>query len=187
MTLSPGSNSYPQNLQFSQVQFTLATRLRTDRIPLCSSALKSKQNHGPQKKNSQGVPPTPGFYKKNIKSPHLNSSVSCSVLLCFSKTGTSANAGPHYQKLYARVTHIWGNRGGQSNRSAMRGPRPGRTALVITVPPASGKYAWTRAYFGLVFADWVTVLVGSTFAAACTRDRVTKHSQMRSLVVKTFF
>lgn len=48
-------------------------------------------------------------------------------------SGTSANAGPHYQKLYARVTHIWGNRRGQPNRSAMRGPHPERTAFVITV------------------------------------------------------
>lgn len=56
------------------------------------------------------------------------------------KPGTSANAGPHYQKLYARVTHIWGNRKGQPNRSAMRGPHLERTASLITVPPASGKY-----------------------------------------------
>ena len=33
--------------------------------------------------------------------------------------GTSANAGPHYQKLYARVTHIRGNRRSQPSRSAM--------------------------------------------------------------------
>ena len=56
------------------------------------------------------------------------------------KPGTSANAGPHYQKLYARVTHIWGNRKGQPNRSAMRGPHLERTASLITVPPASGKF-----------------------------------------------
>ena len=56
------------------------------------------------------------------------------------KPGTSANAGPHYQKLFARVTHIWGNRKGQPNRSAMRGPHLERTASLITVPPASGKY-----------------------------------------------
>ena len=58
--------------------------------------------------------------------------------------GTSANAGPHYQKLYARVTHIWGNRKGQPNRSAMKGPHLERTASLITVPPASGKYAIFR-------------------------------------------
>lgn len=56
------------------------------------------------------------------------------------EAGTSANAGPHYQKLYARVTHIWGNRKGQPDRSAMKGPHLERTASLITVPPASGKY-----------------------------------------------
>lgn len=55
-------------------------------------------------------------------------------------SGASANAGPHYQKLYARVTHIWGNRKGQPDPSAMKGPRLERTASLITVPPASGKY-----------------------------------------------
>lgn len=60
-------------------------------------------------------------------------------------SGTSANAGPHYQKLYARVTHIWGNRKGQPSPSAMKGPRLERTASLITVPPASGKYAF-QAY-----------------------------------------
>ena len=38
------------------------------------------------------------------------------------EAGTSANAGPHYQKLYARVTHIWGNRTGEPDPSAMKGP-----------------------------------------------------------------
>ena len=42
--------------------------------------------------------------------------------------GTSANAGPHYQKLYARVTHIRGNRRSQPSRSAMKGPHPERTS-----------------------------------------------------------
>ena len=55
-------------------------------------------------------------------------------------SGASANAGPHYQKLYARVTHIWGNRKGQPDPSAMKGPRLERTASLITVPPASGKF-----------------------------------------------
>ena len=66
--------------------------------------------------------------------------------LCFGElnqhtfSGASANAGPHYQKLYARVTHVWGNRKGQPDRSAMKGPRLERTASLITVPPASGKF-----------------------------------------------
>ena len=63
------------------------------------------------------------------------------VLFVF-KSGVSANAVPHYQKLRTRVTHIWGNRKGQPNRSAMERPRPERTSLVIKVPPVPGKYAW---------------------------------------------
>lgn len=56
-------------------------------------------------------------------------------------TGESANAVPHTEKLRARVTHIWGNRRGQPDRSAMERPRPGRSAFLITDPPAPGKYA----------------------------------------------
>ena len=54
-------------------------------------------------------------------------------------SGASANAGPHYQKLYARVTHICGNHKGQPDPSAMKGPCLERTASSITVPPTSGK------------------------------------------------
>ena len=49
---------------------------------------------------------------------------------------------PDYQKLRARVTHIWGNRRGQPNRSAMEGSHPGGTAFRITVTPTPGKYAY---------------------------------------------
>ena len=63
------------------------------------------------------------------------------------KQGDSANAVPHYQKLRTRVTHIWGNRKGQPNRSAMERPRPGRTAVWITVSPVPGKYAVLRVAF----------------------------------------
>ena len=53
---------------------------------------------------------------------------------------------PDYQKLRVRVTHIWGNRKGQPNRSAMEGPHPGGTALRITVAPTPGKYGcWLLA------------------------------------------
>ena len=55
-------------------------------------------------------------------------------------SGASANTGPHYQKLYARVIHIWGNCKGQPDPSAMKGPHLERTASLITVPPASGKF-----------------------------------------------
>ena len=47
--------------------------------------------------------------------------------------GDSANAVPHYQKLCARVTHIWGNRRGQPNRSAMERSHPRGTTFVIMV------------------------------------------------------
>lgn len=56
-------------------------------------------------------------------------------------SGDSANAVPHTEKLRTRVTHIWGNRSRQPNRSAMEGPLTGGTALLITVSPVPGKYA----------------------------------------------
>ena len=62
------------------------------------------------------------------------------IFMCNYK-GDSANAVPHYQKLRTRVTHIWGNRRGQPNRSAMERPHPGGTAFRITVSPVPGKYA----------------------------------------------
>ena len=55
--------------------------------------------------------------------------------------GESANAVPRYHKLRTRVTHIWGNRRRQPNRSAMGGPQPGGTAFLITVSSVPGKYA----------------------------------------------
>ena len=55
--------------------------------------------------------------------------------------GKSANAVPHYQKLRTRVTHIWGNRRGQPNLSAMERPHPGGTSFVIKVSSVPGKYA----------------------------------------------
>ena len=47
--------------------------------------------------------------------------------------GDSANAVPRYQKLHARVTHIWGNRRGQHCRSAMAG-------LALGEPPSWSWY-----------------------------------------------
>ena len=73
-----------------------------------------------------------------------------SFSVCINWKGTSANAGPHYQKLYARVTHIWGNRRSQPSRSAMRGPHPERTSYMIKVPLASGKYALAGANVALI-------------------------------------
>ena len=63
----------------------------------------------------------------------------------YSEAGTSVNAGPHYQKLYARVTHFWGNRKGQPDRSAMKGPHLERTPSLITAPPPSGKFVIVKA------------------------------------------
>jgi len=48
-----------------------------------------------------------------------------------SKKGTSADAGPHYQKLYGRVTDVCGNRRGQPMRSAMQKPRSERNPSLI--------------------------------------------------------
>ena len=64
----------------------------------------------------------------------------CFLLVCF-YSGVSANADPHTNKLRTRVTHIWGYRRRQLNRSAMGEPLPGETACMITVFPVPGKYA----------------------------------------------
>ena len=61
--------------------------------------------------------------------------------------GESANAVPNSHKLCSRVSHIWGNRRGQPNRSAMERPRPGGTSLLIKVSPEPGKYAELVIYF----------------------------------------
>ncbi|KAK3739361.1 hypothetical protein RRG08_041680 [Elysia crispata] len=55
-------------------------------------------------------------------------------------TGDSANAVPLTKKLRTRVTHIWGDRRVQPNRSAMEGPRPGQTSWLIKVPPVPDGY-----------------------------------------------
>ena len=54
--------------------------------------------------------------------------------------GVSADADPHYQKLYGRVTDVCGNRRGQPRPSAMQEPRPGRNPSVIRFASPSGKY-----------------------------------------------
>ena len=120
-------------------KFQLTVYQRVTTAGLTHNHDKTKQ------KFDKGSPPiTHSQTKKNTRT-HTHTlpinHLTGKVISFLQKEGTSANAGPHYHKLYARVTHIWGNRGGQSNRSAMKGPRPGRTALLITVPPASGKYA----------------------------------------------
>jgi len=72
--------------------------------------------------------------------------------------GASADAGPHYQKLYGRVTSVCGNRRGQPKRSAMQEPHPGRNTLVIIFTSPSGKYDFI--YF------WKSHVVAS-FSYAC--------------------
>jgi hypothetical protein len=66
------------------------------------------------------------------------------VSFSFVYSGVSANADPHTNKLRTRVTHIWGYRRRQLNRSAMGEPLPGETACMITVFPVPGKYAWVH-------------------------------------------
>jgi hypothetical protein len=55
--------------------------------------------------------------------------------------GVSADADPHYQKLYGRVTDVCSNRRGQPSPSAMKEPRPGRNPSLIRFASPSGKYA----------------------------------------------
>ena len=64
--------------------------------------------------------------------------------------GSSAYAGPRYQKLYGRVIRVWNNRRGQPKRSAMQEPRPGRSPLVIRFASPSGKYELTAKAHRLV-------------------------------------
>lgn len=89
---------------------------------------------------------------KNLTRSRLRAgTTACSSLLfLFSYERDSANACPHYQKLCARATPIWGSRRSQPVRSAMHRPRPGGTAFMITVSPAPGKYEREKYAF---FAD----------------------------------
>ena len=58
------------------------------------------------------------------------------------RKGVSADADPHYQKLYGRVTDVCSNRRGQPSPSAMKEPRPGRNPSLIRFASPSGKYAF---------------------------------------------
>ena len=59
--------------------------------------------------------------------------------------GIARTQSPTNKNYAPEVTHIWGDRRGQPNRSAMERPRPGGTALVITVSSVPGKYAFSGA------------------------------------------
>ena len=63
------------------------------------------------------------------------------------KKGVSADADPHYQKLYGRVTDVCSNRRGQPSPSAMKEPRPGRNPSVIRFASPSGKYDSLRRMY----------------------------------------
>ena len=69
-------------------------------------------------------------------------------LLFIELLGDSANAVPHYQKLRTRVTHIWGNRKRQPNRSAMVRPLLGGSIFLIIDAPVPGKYELVEAHHG---------------------------------------
>ena len=62
------------------------------------------------------------------------------IFYCVRK-GVSADADPHYQKLYGRVTDVCSNRKSQPSQSAMKWPRLGRYPSLIRYAPPSGKYA----------------------------------------------
>ena len=66
-----------------------------------------------------------------------------SVFHCVRK-GVSADADPHYQKLYGRVTDVCSNRKSQPSQGAMKWPRLGRYPSLIRYAPPSGKYAALR-------------------------------------------
>ena len=88
-------------------------------------------------------------------------------------SGDSAYAVPHTNKLRTRVTHIWGNRRRQLNRSAMEEPLPGRTALLITVSPVPGKYEYALFLIAFIF---LTILFATGFLCI--------HSNQNPLFVK---
>ena len=77
------------------------------------------------------------------------------LLFFFSLKGTSAYAGPHYHKLYGRVIHVWDNRRGQPNLSAMKQPRSGRSSSVIKFASPSGKYAFSFDFFTYIFISYL--------------------------------
>ena len=92
------------------------------------------------------------------------------LLLVFSynRLGNSANAVPHYQKLYSRVNNICVDRRGQPSRGAMARPRPEGTAFKITVTPEPGKYDCTTflptiSKLTIVSIEWELIAFISTW------------------------
>lgn len=72
--------------------------------------------------------------------------------------GDSANAVPRYQKLRTRVTHIWGNRKGQQDRSAM-------ASLALGEPPS-----WSRCPLCQVSMNFLL--------AVSARPKLSEHIQL---------
>ena len=97
-----------------------------------------------------------------------------SVIFTWVRKGVSADADPHYQKLYGRVTDVCSNRRGQPSPSAMKEPRPGRIPSVIRIASPSGKYAQpnfprTRPFQGpfKLTADVQRAFLTYNLCAAC--------------------
>ena len=84
-----------------------------------------------------------------------NNNFDFSFVIFFSLKGTSAYAGPHYHKLYGRVIHVWDNRRGQPNLSAMKQPRSGRSSSVIKFASPSGKYAFSFDFFAYIIISYL--------------------------------
>ena len=91
---------------------------------------------------------------------HYTENTNC---LSYKKSGESANAVPHYQKLCSRDSHIWGIRSGQHSRSAMAEPRPGWTTFLIMVSPLPGKYELYTFGKGVPFLTIHFTQRGTTF------------------------
>ena len=75
--------------------------------------------------------------------------------------GVSADADPHYQKLYGRVTDVCSNRRGQPSPSAMKEPRPGRNPSVIRFASPSGKYEFQTLFHRPTFKGPITLVATS--------------------------
>ena len=75
--------------------------------------------------------PSSGRYCNSVFCKSIGEVGSTRMLQLTFFTGVSANADPHTNKLRTRVTHIWGNRRRQPNRSAMEGPLPEGTTFFV--------------------------------------------------------
>ena len=72
----------------------------------------------------------------------------------------SADADPHYQKLYGRVTDVCSNRRGQPSPSAMKEPRPGRNPTMTRFASPSGKYGFQMGKISLAVVQNLEITCG---------------------------